>query len=397
MKRAKGCQGSTVGEKRPESESPELGGQCTRHSNCTHKEIKVVKNTPCLGRLAPQKSIWMLVFVIAARINLWYHSTMKQALQFLVVLTASGTVAMTATTNRVFYIGNSLTDGTLTKSKITLFAQQRGNGHTPGQHLNWNSSLEEIWTFATPVGATTPAYGPYTNALPNFTWDAMTLQPFFRPTQTTGTIAFLSNDMHYCRQFIDYAQVRSTNVRAFIYGHHPKMQRFSGLPQGYADYWLKPYSATNPTLTESRAYFDALVTSVLDHVSTPVYYIPVGETMYEMDQHIKASGNYCGLTNITQLYADDVHCNSTGTYVSACAFYAVIYRENPIGLPPISIDTNLAAAIQTTTWQVVSTYPHTGVPEPCGLLVLALLRRRACRAAVISAQGCGAAKELRVG
>ena len=47
------------------------------------------------------------------------------------------------------------------------------------------------------------------------------------------------------------------------------------------------------------------------------------------------------------LYGDDVHPNLAGTYLAACAFYAVLFKDSPAGLPhPGPLDDETAAYLQ---------------------------------------------------
>ncbi len=47
------------------------------------------------------------------------------------------------------------------------------------------------------------------------------------------------------------------------------------------------------------------------------------------------------------LYNDEVHPNPAGTYLAACVFYAVIYGDDPVGLPhPFQINPFIARSMQ---------------------------------------------------
>ena len=47
------------------------------------------------------------------------------------------------------------------------------------------------------------------------------------------------------------------------------------------------------------------------------------------------------------LYTDETHPNMTGTYLAACTFYAVLFKDTPIGLPhPKQISDQTAAYLQ---------------------------------------------------
>lgn len=54
------------------------------------------------------------------------------------------------------------------------------------------------------------------------------------------------------------------------------------------------------------------------------------------------------------LYLDDTHPSDTGTYLAACAFYAVLFKDSPVGLPHSSqIDDKTAAYLQKMTERVI--------------------------------------------
>jgi hypothetical protein len=95
--------------------------------------------------------------------------------------------------------------------------------------------------------------------------------------------------------------------------------------------------------------------------------VPCGDVLYALNQKMKA-GEIAGYTNVVQVYQDGIHFNDVGAYIVGCTYYATLFKENPFGLPyELYGVTNaaLAAAIETTTWAVVSTHPLSGViPEP---------------------------------
>lgn len=55
------------------------------------------------------------------------------------------------------------------------------------------------------------------------------------------------------------------------------------------------------------------------------------------------------------LYADDLHPNLTGSYLAACVFYAVLFKDSPAGLPhPQQIDDDTARYLQKVTMDTIS-------------------------------------------
>jgi hypothetical protein len=108
----------------------------------------------------------------------------------------------------------------------------------------------------------------------------------------------------------------------------------------------------------------------------PVRMIPAGHVLYELDRQFKA-GKLAGYNGaIEDLYADGIHLNKTGQYMLGMTYYATLYKSDPRGLGGWDdygiTDAAVAAQIQDAAWQVVSTNPLTGVPEPSAVALLAL-------------------------
>lgn len=95
----------------------------------------------------------------------------------------------------------------------------------------------------------------------------------------------------------------------------------------------------------------------------PVRMIPVGYVMAELNGMMKA-GKVPGYKSIHDVYADGIHLNNVGAYITACTFYATIFQEDPAGLPHDTYkvpDAELAKLIQQTVWRVVTAHPDSGV------------------------------------
>ena len=62
-----------------------------------------------------------------------------------------------------------------------------------------------------------------------------------------------------------------------------------------------------------------------------------------------------------ELYADITHPNMTGTYLVACAFYAVLFKDTPVGLThPKQVGTDIATYLQNMTAREIRPQPVTG-------------------------------------
>lgn len=102
----------------------------------------------------------------------------------------------------------------------------------------------------------------------------------------------------------------------------------------------------------------------------PVYMIPGHKMMGRLFDDIKL-GKVPGITKINQFFGDNIHTNELGAYAISMIHYACIFNSSPVGLPrnlipnapagtPIPSD-SLAGYIQNMVWDVVTSYPRTGI------------------------------------
>ena len=104
-----------------------------------------------------------------------------------------------------------------------------------------------------------------------------------------------------------------------------------------------------------------------------VYIIPGHKMMARLYDDIQ-SGIVPGITSINQFFGDNIHTNELGAYAIAMIHYACIFNESPEGLPnsllpnvPPTVQIpspTLAAYLQTMIWEVVTSYPRTGITAP---------------------------------
>lgn len=271
-----------------------------------------------------------------------------------------------ALVTRTYYIGNSVTH-TLRPDELAALAASRGFSNVWGRHIVWGATLDYIWNNQT-NGFYDPPFGASSNALANFVWDVVSIQPFDRQ---------LDPDTDYAGRFINTSLPHNSNMQVYVYSRWPRTSRFQS--RGYDAWWLTNYSILLTGSFETRDYFQKLVNKLRANWTNvllqPPLLVPVGDCMFTFNQHIKA-GHVPGITNITQLYSDDIHLTSTGAYLAACAYFATLYQESPIGLAYDGYgltDPALAAIIQTSVWDTVLFHPYSGVtPEPGALAVLML-------------------------
>ena len=266
------------------------------------------------------------------------------------------TVAPAVPGQFIYHIGNSITDS-IRYSGLQKLAESRGRSHTWGRHMIPGAPLEWTWNHPS-EGFSEPPYGYYPNALPNYAWQTVVLQPFDRP---------LASDLDYAGRFFDLALQGNPDVQLYVYAFYPR-RNYSSYPdpRNWGDDWEGQWLA-GTTVNTSRAYFEALADGLTaSHPQArPVRIVPTGEVFYHLYRKIQR-GEVPGIDSIWDFYADDVHMNPTGSYVLATTYFATLYHESPVGLPvPAeygSIDPALARVIQETVWEVVPDYPRAGVP-----------------------------------
>jgi hypothetical protein len=300
---------------------------------------------------------------------------------------------------RVYHIGNSLTDN-IYYGGLKRLAESKGNTYTYGKDVSPGVPLDDTWGFKTKTGSaySIAPYGLYNNALKNYSWDVLTLEPF------DNWLKGSTGDVQISENFINYATKKSPNLQTYIYERWPRRPvDASGnfKPFDYTKLYTAQYTTSSnryDLADERQGYFQTLVNDLnkaMPKLKHQVDLVPVGDVFELLDQRIKAH-KIAGISNITQFYQDSIHMNKTGSYVIGLTFYATMFDQDPVGtkVPGAygSINSKLAGELQTAVWDVVKTNPldgigkttalATAVPEPMSLgllMMLPLLRRRVRR------------------
>jgi hypothetical protein len=306
-------------------------------------------------------------------------------------LAASITPETRAEALRVYHIGNSLTDN-IYYGGLRKLATSEGDWYTYGKDVSPGVPLDYTWEFKTKTGQaySQAPFGLYNKALKNYTWDAMTLEPF------DNWLKGSTGDVQISENFINYALKKSPNIQTYIYSRWPRRRQDSSgtiLPLNYTKAWTTPYTGSvnrYDLADERKGYFETLVNDInkaMPKLKHKVLLVPVGDVFAELDKRVKAN-QITGFTNISQFYEDTIHMNKTGAYVIGLTFYATMFKQDPVGstVPGAygSISSKLAGELQHAVWDVVNTNPYDGVhvpvartgtlvPEPAALGVLMLL------------------------
>jgi hypothetical protein len=293
-----------------------------------------------------------------------YRLKLGLACSVLLGLSASRCVAQ-SNTLASYHIGNSLTVDSNIVSMGDM-ASQRGKTAVADWHILTGSTLPNI--YANPNTTNLGQYfaGPFPQALTNYTWNAITLEPFFSPLDgPDGDKTAILNFMNYAKT----ANAANGNAQFYIFSRWEQQSAMSG-GLTYTQAWNLPYTQPESGDTTTTADYFAQLTTAVRHAQPqdmkPILVIPTGHVFAALDEQIRA-GQLPGLTSITDLYRDFIHLAPLGSFIASATFYATIYRDNPIGLTPWSgypaFDPVLVNKIETTIWNVVSKMPDTGVPR----------------------------------
>lgn len=120
---------------------------------------------------------------------------------------------------------------------------------------------------------------------------------------------------------------------------------------------------------------DAILRRALNYTSDPqpIYMIPGGQVMARFVRAVEATDGIGPIKTRDDLFSDQVHFNDYGAYLMALTHYAVLYQTSPVGLPHTLTKADGTAAadpgpqaaelMQNIVWDVVTSYPKTGVPQ----------------------------------
>lgn len=260
---------------------------------------------------------------------------------------------------RVYHVGNSVTD-TINYNALSQVVQSRGQQYIFGRHMIPGAGLGWLWDHPA-EGFREEPFGYYPNALQNYQWDVLTLQPFDRHLDGND------GDLIMAKNYIDLALRKSPNVRIYIYSRWPRRDKDGNLD--FDKKWLSKFTGEWDGTEETRDYFEKLtfeLRKAYPKIKDQILVVPAGDVLYELNQRIKAN-QVPGYSSITQVYADGIHFNEVGSYLVGCTFYATLFKENPKGLTASPYKVNnpqLVNIIQDVVWKVVSTHALSGVASP---------------------------------
>lgn len=181
------------------------------------------------------------------------------------------------------------------------------------------------------------------------------------------------NDTYtYATNFHNLGAAVNNNMQTYIYETWHCIH--SGTPEG-CDWDDNGHIPWRNRLTQDLPLWEGIADAIDNrspHGAPPALIVPAGQGLAAVYDNI-TNGTLPGLTDIEDLFGDYIHMNDLGNYFIALVQYATIYQESPVGATadiqgpwghsyniPYE-NTALITRLQEIAWEVVSTYPRSGV------------------------------------
>lgn len=271
-----------------------------------------------------------------------------------------------------YHIGNSLTNDGLGNNSgnvqtgtygLEAMGDLYGYDYSLSMHIDTSQGLTSIWDNPAGVDVKRTPYGDFTNALTNYQWDAVVLEPYRKPSETLGT------DKAAITNFINLTHSNPANANTIFYIYQVWPQQSYG---NYTTYWNSASPNVDSTLVRPmRQYYDNLMAWARDTYNangTIIREVPTGEVWNRINLAIEA-GEITGIT-MADLYRDDLHASGPlGRYVAAATVFATLFQQDVNGMvpPPAQFGTifpqSLYDQFNRIIWQVVTSDPDTGIAD----------------------------------
>jgi len=267
---------------------------------------------------------------------------------------------------RVFHIGHSLVG----RDMPAMLEQLAGAGHDHRSQLGWGATLKSHWEPEVPINGFEQEnahhrYQDATAAVKSGEFHALVLTEM---VEIKDAIKYFDSPA-YLRQWARLARDTRPATRVYLYETWHQLDD----PQG----WLQRLDDDLPRHWEGELLAKALA---YGDTGGPIYVIPAGQVMARFVRRVEQSSGLPGLSSRADLFAlaengtrDNIHVNDLGSYLVALTHYAVLYHRSPVGLPHRLLRADGSAAdapsdevaqlMQQVVWEVVTSYPKTGVAQ----------------------------------
>lgn len=261
---------------------------------------------------------------------------------------------------QVYHLGHSLVG----RDMPVMLAALAGEEHGFASQIGWGASLKEHWEPEVEVRGFAeenvhPEHRDPRDALESGAQDVLVLT---EAVEIRDSIRY-QDTARYLASWAEAAWAGNPSARVYLY------ETWHAL-DGEED-WLARLDEDLGRHWEAEVLRPALARQ--DPPIRPIYVVPGGQVMAAFVRRLEASDGIGPLSSRADLFRDEIHFNDFGAYLVALTHYAVLYGRSPVGLPHavpaedgrmVEIGTEVAAAMQEVVWEVVITYPPTGVAAP---------------------------------
>lgn len=260
---------------------------------------------------------------------------------------------------QVYHLGHSLVGPYMP----VMLRQLAGDGHGFNSQLGWGSPLQQHWEPDMAINGFEESNGPpdyrdAKEALASGDYDAVVLT---ESVEIRDAIKYhASHD--YLRRWAAAAWDGNPDARVYLYETWHNLDD----PDG----WLNRLDTDLSTYWETEILKRALSH---EEVDKPIYVIPAGQVMAAFVRKVEAAGGIGPIRDRNDLFDDTIHFSHFGGYLVALTHYAVLYGRSPVGLPHRMLlpdgtqatdpGPEAALAMQETVWEVVTSYPPSGVAQ----------------------------------
>ena len=267
-----------------------------------------------------------------------------------------------AQTTKIYYIGHSLVNVDM-PFMVQQTAKAANKPADYRHHINIGAPLILNWSepakfngndIADPATGITTNYG--TNFLIELGRGGYTALVLTEAQDFQSNFTW-NNPILYGRKFDSVARRASPNVKTYCY-------------ETWTHIVNSNYVAWRQRINQDRPTWESMARGI----RTDGLIVPAGQAMAALYDALQG-GSVGRLTNISQVFNDDIHVNNTGNYYVAMVMYATLFKMSPEGLPDViagpyqptaRVETDAATrlALQRLAWQTVRNYAFSGVTTP---------------------------------
>jgi hypothetical protein len=270
---------------------------------------------------------------------------------------------------KVFFFGHSLVDQDM-PMMIGSFAKARGKSWEAHGQLGWGTPLSAHYNWDGKKGKSAPLGFNDENRPPFFVgegkaqletgqYDVLVITESNGHTRTDG-----DETVDYATRLVKLARKARPDIRVFLYANWLDRKEFPD------------EKAWRLNAITGLKWWESVADRVNAAIDGPdIYVLPVGLMLGRVTLDV-FQGKLPGL-KVDDLFRekDGVHVNDRGFYFVALIHYAAIFRDSPIGLPvetetedgpAETLSPDVAKRLQEITWNMLTRYPRTGLPQTSG-------------------------------